>query len=125
MEHVTIISQEAITRGLWWPVVVVGVIGILFVLAAWISSIPDIKRGDTTISSERPINLLIHAAAVVPIMFLTMMICTIFFPVETGRYKYEGTLDPNMTIVEFEEFEQQYSNVRFEDGVWKWEDKNE
>ena len=123
MEHVTIISQEAITKGLTWPVVVVGAIGILFVIAGLIFTIPDIKRGDTTISSERPINLLIHAAAVVPILFLTMIICTLFFPVETGRYKYEGTLDPSMTIVEFEEFQQDYNNVRFEDDVWKWEDK--
>ena len=123
MEHVTIISQEAITRGLWWPVVVVGIIGILFVLAGLIFTIPDMLKGRPELSSERPINLLTHAAAVVPVLFLTMLICSVFFPVETGRYRYEGTLDPDMTIVEFEEFQQQYSNVRFEDGVWKWEDK--
>lgn len=65
----------------------------------------------------------IIALALSPVMLICMFVCNIFFPVETGRYKYEGTLDPEMTIVEFEEFQQQYSNVRFEDGVWKWEDK--
>ena len=123
MEHINIISKEAITRGLFWPVLVVGIIGILFAVAGLVSTIPDIKKGNTYISSERPINLLIHAAVMVPVLFLTMLICSVFFPVETGRYKYEGTLDPEMTIAEFEEFQQQYDNVRFEDGVWYFEDR--
>ena len=121
MEHVTISSQEAITRGLVWPPVVVGSIAICFVIAAVIVSIVGmIKR---CYVYGHCLTLLTHAICMIPIMFLTMGICTVFFPQETGRYRYEGTFDHDMTIVEFEEFQQQYSNVRFEDGVWKWEDK--
>ena len=119
IEHVTVISQEAITKPLLWPVIVVASVGALFAIAASVA----ITNDHTTIADKRPINLLVHASACVPLMFLTMLICALWFPVETGQYKYEGTLDPDMTIVEFEEFSQQYANVRFEDGLWKWEDK--
>ena len=116
MEHVTIISQEAITRGLWWPPVIIGVIAILNIVVFTI--IGNIKRDiDICITG------LLITLALSLVMSISMFVCKIFLPVETGRYKYEGTLDPDMTIVEFEEFQQQYDNVRFEDGVWKWEDK--
>ena len=118
MEHVTIISQEAITRGLLWPPLVVGIAGILFALAPILYLIIKPKN-----VYDRIIYLFYHAATCIVLMMLTCSICSYWFPVETGRYKYEGTLDPEMTIVEFEEFQQKYSNVRFEDDVWKWEDK--
>ena len=118
MEHITIISQEAITAGLMWPTLVVGIAGILFALTPILYLIIKPKN-----VYDRIVYLFYHAAACIVIMMITNAICALYFPVETGRYKYEGTLDPDMTIVEFEEFQQQYSNVRFEDGVWKWEDK--
>ena len=116
MEHVTIISQEAITRGLMWPPVVVGILAILILISFYVTSL--VKK-----DFEIVVKGFLVTMCMIPIMMLTMFVCNVFFPVETGRYKYEGTLDPDMTIVEFEEFQQQYSNVRFEDGVWKWEDK--
>ena len=116
MEHVTIISQEAITRGLWWPPVIIGVVALLLLIVFTIVGI-----------IKHRVNICLKGDIVAFALFLVMMICmgvcNIFFPVETGRYKYEGILDPEMTIVEFEEFQQQYDNVRFEDGIWKWEDK--
>ena len=115
MEHVTIISQEAITRGLIWPPVVIGVIAMIFAVSGMIIVWKNVDLAGKLLGAAGIIGI--------PAMFLSMLICSIFFPVETGRYKYEGTLDPDMTIVEFEEFQQHYSNVRFEDGVWKWEDK--
>lgn len=118
MEHVTIISQEAITRGLWWPPLIPAIIGTLFVLTAILYCIIKPKN-----MYDRIGYLLCHSAACIVLMMLTCVICSLCFQVETGQYKYEGTLDPEMTIVEFEEFQQQYSNVRFEEGVWKWEDK--
>ena len=121
MEHVTIISQEAITQGLLWPSIVVGSIAICFAVAAGIvSTVGMVKR---CYVYDHCVNLIVHAICMIPILFLTMGICTICFPQETGRYRYEGTFDSNMTVVEFEEFQQKYDNVRFEDGVWKWEDK--
>lgn len=120
-EHVNIITQEAITRPLLWPVIVVGCIAIAFAIAGLVwTIIRDLKR---TYVFDHSMNLISCAACMIPIVFVTMAICSIWFPVETGRYKYEGTIDPNMTIAEFEEFSQQYTNIRFEDGVWKWEDK--
>lgn len=121
MEHVNIISQEAITRGLEWPPVVFAVVGILFVVAAIIILMK--LKNDVDRASQHCVKLYMHAFACIILLVIAECVCTLFFPVKTGRYKYEGTLDPNMTIVEFEEFQQQYSNIRFEDGVWKWEDK--
>ena len=118
MEHVTIISQEAITQGLFWPTLIVGVVGILFVSIAMLYLIIKPKN-----MHARIIYLFYHAVVCMGLMLITSAICSWFFPVETGRYRYEGTLDLDMTIVEFEEFQQQYSNVRFENDVWKWEDK--
>ena len=121
MENVTIISQEAITQPLFWPTIVVGCISIAFCIAGLVWTI--IGEAKRIYVYDHCINLLVHAACMIPVLFVTMAACSICFPVETGRCKYEGTLDPNMTIVEFEEFFQQYDNVRFEDGLWKWEDK--
>lgn len=121
MEHITVISQEAITQPLFWPGIVVGCIGLAFAIAGLVVlSIGVVNRINLY---DHSIILIVHAVCMIPIMLVTMAVCSIWFPVETGRYKYEGTLDPEMTIVEFEEFQQQYSNVRFEEGVWKWEDK--
>ena len=120
-EHINIITQEAITRPIVWPVVVTGCIGICFVIAGLIwATVGLTKQVDV---EKHCANCFAHAACMIPMLFITMTICAIWFPVETGRYKYEGTLDSDITIVEFEEFFQQYDNVRFEDGLWKWEDK--
>ena len=118
MEHVTIISQEAITRGLWWPPLIPAIIGILFALSIFVILFICPKK-----VYDICVKLMLHAIVCLGLFMVMTGICNFFFPVETGRYKYEGTLDPEMTIVEFEEFQQHYSNVRFEDGVWKWEDK--
>ena len=118
MEHVTIISQEAITRGLWWPPLIPGIIGCLFALSIFVVLAFCPKR-----AYDMSMKLMLHAIVCLGLFMIMTGICNFFFPVETGRYKYEGTLDPDMTIVEFEEFQQQYSNVRFEDDIWKWEDK--
>ena len=117
MEHVTIISQEAITKGSMWPVTIVGVITMAVLIGALI---------DLSIShnAHRTITITANAACFGTLAMLVMAILTAsVFQVPTGRYRYEGTFDPEMTIVEFEEFQEQYSNIRFEDGIWKWEDK--
>lgn len=118
MEHINIISKEAITEGLKWPPVVVGIIGILFCLAIFVVLI--IKPKDV---HDRCIRLMLHSLACLGLMLVTMLICTIFFPVETGKYKYAGTLDDEMSIKEYKEFEATYTNIRYEDGFWYWEDK--
>lgn len=121
MEHVNIISQETITEGLKWPPVIFAFIGLLFCFAAFGYLIfHKYIKGDYL---DRVAKLLMHAMACIVLMMLTMGICSIFFPVETGRYKYSGTLDDDMTIVEFKEFQETYTNIEYKDGIWYWEDK--
>lgn len=117
-ENINIITQEAITEALLWPILVIGIIGILFALSALI--ILEIHPKDWW---ERVNRLCIHFIVCMPLMIVTAVICTIFFPVETGRYKYMGTLDDDMTIVEYKEFQETYTNIKYEDGLWYWEDK--
>lgn len=117
-ENINIITQEAITRPLIWPVLVIGVIGILFALSIIIVLI--IRPKDWY---ERTKRLFYHAYACIPLMIVTEIICAIYFPVATGRYKYTGILDDDMTIVEYVEFQEAYANIKYEDGLWYWEDK--
>lgn len=121
MEHVNIITKEAITRGLSWPPIVIGCIGILFCL--WVFAYLIFHKHIKGDYMERVIKLLVHAFAILPIMLISMGICTVFFHVETGRYEYTATLDHEMTITEFEEFQSTYDDIKFEDGVWYFKDK--
>lgn len=121
MEHINIITQEVITKPLAWPVVVVGCIGIAFAIGALIWSI--IGQATRTYVEDHCVNLLSHAACMIPIMFVTMAICSIFFRVETDMYKYTGTIDDEISAVEFAEFYATYDDIKFIDGVWMWEDK--
>lgn len=116
MEHLNIISQEAITRGLIWPPVVIGIFAILIMFTFVILSFVK-KDLDLCVKG------FIIALALYPVMLLSMLVCNKCFPEETGRYKYTATLDPEMTITEFEEFQQTYDDIRCEDGVWYFEDK--
>ena len=118
MEYINIISQEAITRPLQWPVHLIGTIGILFAVSILV--VLGVKPYRMFDIAE---NLIYHTVVCVLLMFITMMVCSIFFPVETDRYRYEGTLDPDMTTVEFAEFQETYTNITFKDGVWYFEDK--
>lgn len=118
MEYINIISQEAITQPLGWPTHLVGTIGLLFALSVFVILLIQPSRMFDIIE-----NLFYHAVACIVLMLGTLIICSVFFPIETGRYKYEGTLDPDMTTVEFAEFQEAYTNITFKDGVWYFEDK--
>lgn len=120
MEHVDIITKEAITRGLAWPPLIFAAIGIGFALSVFAVLFVKPRK-----YLDKCYNLMLCAAACIPVMLVTMLICTIFFPVETGHYTYTATLDREMTITEFEEFQQSYDNITYEDGVWYFEDKRD
>lgn len=117
MEHVNILTQEPIMRGLVWPPVVIGVFGMLTTVFSLCYFCLYKKDHDKTVKGY------IAAFSTLPLMLTAMLICTVFFPVETGRYKYSGTLDDNMTIVEYKKFQDTYTNIRYVDNVWYWEDK--
>ena len=119
-EHITILSKEAITRGLVWPPVIIGIIGILFVLSVFVVLIVKPKRIHSICAG-----LMICEVCCLFAMLIATLICTIFFPVETGRYKYTGTLSDEMSIKEYKEFEETYTNITYKEGVWHWEDKEQ
>lgn len=117
IDHITIITKEAITRGLAWPPVVIGAVCITIMCV-------QLVRFGITKNADVLFNWMISITFIgIPVLFTSMAVCSIFFPVETGRYKYSGILDSDMSTVEFEEFNQTYSNIVFKDGVWYWEDK--
>lgn len=117
MEHVNILTQEPIMQALAWPPVVIGIIGVLITLFSMFYFALYKKDPDKTMKGYKV------ALLTLPLMLLATWICDSFFPVETGRYKYSGTLDDNMTIVEYKKFQDTYINIRYVDDIWYWEDK--
>ena len=116
MEYVYIITKEAITRGLVWPTVVIGTIAILIM---FIYNIIVVIRKDENLC----VRVYIIVFVLLFIMLLSPLVCNRWFTIDTGRYKYTATLAPEMTIVEFEKFQETYANITYKDGVWHFEDK--
>lgn len=116
MDHINIITQEAITQGLAWPSLVIDFVGIFFAISALLVLIFEPRDWE-----KHAKILIIHAAITIPLMILSGLICNTFFPVETGHYKYTGTFDDDMTILEFVKFQEAYTNIEYKDGIWYWE----
>ena len=56
---------------------------------------------------------------------IAFCICSAFFRVPTGRYRYEATIDKDkITVSEYEAFIEEY-NPTIKDGIYYWEDKEE
>lgn len=117
MEHINIITQEEITTYTQWPAHIVAFLAIVFCIVALC------VLDNSFESVQKCFRWLYHAIACLPLMLFTFALCSIFLQYPTGRYEYTATLDPEMTIVEFEEFQQTYDDVYYEDGIWHFEDK--
>ena len=117
MEYINIITQEEITTYTQWPAHIVAGAAIIFCFIGLLT------LGNTFESCQRCFRWLYHAIACLPLMLFTFALCSIFLQHPTGRYEYTATLDPEMTLVEFEEFQQSYDNVYYEDGLWHFTDK--
>lgn len=118
MEYINIISKEAITRALAWPVVLVGCLAIAAIVIAMIWAIitKRMDRIETGILFGKIGGIGIGA------LVITMVICSIFFQVPTGRYKYKATIDKDkITVSEYEEFIEEYNPI-ITDGIYYWED---
>ena len=117
MEHVNIISKEAITTGVTWPVYLVGSIVILILIGALI---------DLFISknADRVVKITSIAGSLGIILILIIgIVSLVFFKVPTGRYRYEATIDKeNITIEEYEEFIHSYNHTKYENGIYYFED---
>lgn len=111
-----IITKTPITKGLMWPPIVIGCILILICICSIIYT--TVKRKDCS-------KVLFYCAfAGIPILYTSMAICTIFFPVETGRYEYTAKLNEDLTVVEFAEFQETYTDIEYiGDDVWRFKDK--
>lgn len=119
MEHINIISKEAITQTLQWPIILVGCLAIAGVLGIMIWAIIA-KRMDDTKTGEL---ICIVGTIGIGLLLITGFICAIFFQVPTGRYKYEATIDKDkITVSEYEAFIEEY-NPTIKDGIYYWEDK--
>lgn len=118
MEYINIISKEAITQALDWPVVLVGCLAIAAMIMALVWAI--ITKRMNEIETGR----LFGVIGVIGIgcWLITILICSIFFQVPTGRYMYEATIDKDkITVSEYEQFIEEY-NPTIKDGVYYWED---
>lgn len=122
MEYVTIISKEEILLTPIWPFAIFGAIAIGFLISTVVVQFIQLPIYKRELYTERLETLTLLFMV---LMFVAGFISYCICPRETGRYKYEGTFDPDMTMEELYEFYHQYDNVRFEDNVWKWEDKHE
>ena len=117
MDHVTIISKEAITTGVAWPAVLIGSL----VVAVLIGSLIDLaisKKAERTIKIS-------SATGIIGIVLLlaAQIITSLFFKVPTGRYRYEATIDrEQMTVAEYEEFMRAYNHSYSKDGIYYFED---
>ena len=117
MDHINIISKEAITTCIGWPVYVVGALAIAGVIGTLWYFI-NTKNYDKAVKG-----FVIFGAGGLVVMVFTMAICSIFFKVPTGRYKYEATIDKEqMTVAEYEEFMNAYSHSYCKDGIYYFED---
>ena len=117
MEHINIISKEAITAPESWPVILTGSIVILGLIGTLIYLFIS-KNTDRTI-------ILVDTLGGLGVLALIAVgiLSSIFFQVPTGRYKYEATIDKeNMTVAEYEEFRDAYNHSHHKDGIYYFED---
>jgi hydrogenase-4 membrane subunit HyfE len=121
MEHISIISKEAITQPVQWPFMLVGVSAIILVAIFVALAMFKEAKNDREGSYCWTMRMLITGVSGIVTMLFTLIICSIFFRVPTGQYKYEATVDKeNITVEEYERFIEEY-NPTFKDGVYYWE----
>ena len=116
MEHMNIISKEAITCGISWPVTLVGIIAIIAILSCFIYLY--IKR-----DADKTIRLISIVGGIALVIMSITLIISSFFRVPTGRYRYKATIDENqMTVAEYNEFMTAYNHSYCKNGIYHFED---
>lgn len=121
MEHINIISQEPITEPLQWPITLVGALAIVAIFAVLIWATATKRMGE----DRTGVLLGIVGTVGMSLLLIAMFICSVFFQVPTGRYRYEATIDKDkITVSEYEQFIEEY-NPTIKDGIYYWEDKAE
>jgi len=124
MDHVNIISKEAITMMAPWISNVICIFGfsmIIFLIGCLAySSLSHNKK----LSNEKLLKVILWTGTVGLCTLLILgLIAGIFFRVPSGRYKYTATIDEeNMTVAEYNEFMKAYSHSYCKDGIYYFED---
>lgn len=119
MEHINIISKEAITKIADWLGYTIFAICIAAILSAIVYLI-IVKDHDKFFRY-----LVWTGIGAIVFEFIAFCICSAFFRVPTGRYRYEATIDKDkITVSEYEAFIEEY-NPTIKDGIYYWEDKAE
>ena len=120
MEHVNIISKEAITMMAPWASNIICVLGfsmIIFLIGCLIySHMNNLKK----ISNETLLRIILYVGTTgLCVLFILSCIFGLLFTVPSGRYKYEATIDEeNMTVAEYNEFMTAYSHNYCKDGIY-------
>ena len=118
MEYINIISKEPIMQGIVWPAVLVGVlfIAVMFSFLTWAvvtNRMKEVRTGEL---------IGIIGVIGISILLLVMAICSLFFRVPTGRYKYQAIIDKDeITVSQYEEFVEKYNPI-IKDGIYYWEE---
>ena len=121
MDHVNIISQEAITTLTPEICNVLGCTALLFIA---FSCLVYIKYPKTKEAEKALIKVICFVGGfAIVLISIIGIIGNIFFRVPTGRYKYEATIDKeNMTVAEYEEFMNAYNHIYCKNGIYYFED---
>lgn len=124
MDHVNIISKEAITMMAPWATNVICIFGfsmIIFLIGCLVYSTFGRNK---KLSNEKLLKIILYTGTA-GLCVLLILCCSLglFFRVPSGRYKYTATIDEeNMTVVEYNEFMKAYNHSHCKNGIYYFED---
>ena len=116
MEYINIISKEEIIAASHLPITVVGCLVIAAVLSSYIYW-GIVKDPNKVIKY-----LGVVGSIGISCLMIAIIICSTFFQIPTGRYRYEATIDKDkITVAQYEEFIEKY-NPTIKDEIYYWEE---
>lgn len=119
MDHINIISKEAITSTapeIGNAIAILGFSMIFFLIGCLVY--------ENMLNKKLNHKLVVWISVVVlSIIVVGGLVGSIFFRVPTGRYRYEATIDKEqMTVAEYEEFMNSYNHSYSKNGIYYFED---
>jgi flagellar biosynthesis protein FliP len=117
MDHVNIISKEAIMAVPDWLAILGVIICTSIILTTFVywAIVKDVNKVPKYLGIAGTCALIVCVA--------WAAITTLFFKEPTGRYRYEATIDEeSMTVAEYEEFMDAYNHSHHKDGIYYFED---
>lgn len=123
MEHVNIVSKEAITMMapvLGHVICILSFLVLSFLVGCAIAN-SRMQDGD---DRKTLLKVVCWIGAIgISLILVVGIVGNIFFRVPTGRYKYEATIDEeNMTVAEYNEFMKAYNHIKSKNGIYYFED---